>query len=72
MSDAADAHIRNLRKGEAEAVKNDAQTQQMLFGQQYAAVAGFPDMRVQGVTHDHAEQDGQRQRAESRACDGHG
>ena len=32
----------------------------MLLGKNNAAITGLPDVRVNGVTHDHAEQDRQR------------
>lgn len=41
----------------------------MLFGKEYAAVARLPDFRVNRVTDDHAEQNGQRKGAEARASD---
>ena len=36
----------------------------MLFSKDYPAVAGFPDVRVNGIPDHHAKQNGQRQGAE--------
>ncbi|CUY71183.1 Uncharacterised protein [Serratia marcescens] len=59
---AAGAHVSDLLKGQPEAVKNNPQTQQALFGQLHAAVTNGLPAGVQRVAHQNAEQDRQRQR----------
>ena len=66
----AHADVGNLGERQAEAVEDDPQAQQMLFGEDHPAVAGLPDFRIDRVTDDHPEQDSEGQGAEARPGNG--
>lgn len=66
---AARTHIGYLPEGETKPVQNNAQAQQMLFGEQHAAVAVGMDFRVQRIADNHPAENSYGQRAETRVTD---
>ena len=63
--DAGPAHVTDVLEGQAQAVQDDAQAQQVGLGKGHAGAGRGADARVDGVADHHAQHDGQGQRADA-------